>query len=164
MLCVWTLPYGCRFEPERQQIPRVEMQEDLGALTCLVLYVAVIIGFYNAWIPPHGIWNRGRKPIQMCTSIMWMMLCVLYVYVIKQIHKHKAMWVESNARSCQWSRCFMSEWAVGTNSILSQSRILYHWELCNMKQLVRPVHQGKSNPRMLPLGQALGRHAWRRHM
>ena len=50
MLCVWTLPYGCRFEPERQQIPRVEMQEDLGDRTCLDLYVAVIIGFYNDWI------------------------------------------------------------------------------------------------------------------
>ena len=47
---------------------------------------------------------------------------------IRQIHKQKAMWVESNARRCQWSRCFMSEWAVGTNSILSQARIIYHYK------------------------------------
>ena len=40
----------------------------------------------------------------------------------------------------------------------SQARILYHSELRNMNQLVRLVHQGKINARMLPWGQALGRH------
>ena len=46
----------------------------------------------------------------------------------------------------------------GQTLMQSQAMILYHSELRNMNQLVRLVHQGKINARMLPLGQALAQH------
>ena len=124
-----------------------------GCSSCMLLLVDTFFKTHTLWCPCMQIFA------DIGTMHTWRLEAEQsWKQAIKNIHKQKAIEWRATHEAGNVSRCFMTAWAVGTKSILSQARIFYHSELRNMKQVVCPVHKGKDKSRMLPWGQALGEH------